>query len=90
MTIKQNILNQSSELVSQDEFEKRLKTLESCIDMLSHEQRDFLKQVNGRAATLEDLAEGLGKTGPAVRKQASRLYATLRSCIVNKLNTEGI
>jgi DNA-directed RNA polymerase specialized sigma24 family protein len=55
---------------------------------LPEKQHDFLKKVNGRDTTLEDLAENMGRTGSAVRKQASRLYTSLRDCISKKLRSE--
>lgn len=84
-SIKQDILTRSTELVDQGEFERRLNALSNCVDKLGEEQRDFLQKVNHRESTLEELAESLGKTGVAVRKQASRLYAKLRECIQKKL-----
>jgi RNA polymerase sigma-70 factor, ECF subfamily len=85
---KQNILNISTEMVNQEEFERRLQVLGDCVEKLPEKQRDFLKRVNGRDTTLEDLAEAMGRTGSAVRKQASRLYASLRDCISRKLRSE--
>ena len=85
---KQNILNKSTELVNQNEFERRLKALGQCVEGLPDKQREFLRRVNGRDSTLEELAEMLGRSGAAVRKQASRLYATLRDCIQKKLKAE--
>jgi RNA polymerase sigma-70 factor (ECF subfamily) len=85
---QQEILNRSTELVNQEEFERRLQTLGDCVEELPEKQRDFLKEVNGRDATLEELAEAMGRTGSAVRKQASRLYASLRDCISKKLKAQ--
>ena len=86
---KQDILCKSTELIDADAFEGRLVALGSCIDELPSEQRDFLLKVNGRDSTLEKLAESLGRSGASVRKQASRLYCILRTCIQNKLKVEG-
>lgn len=87
-SIKQDILTRSTELVDQDEFDRRLHALSDCIEKLGEEQRLFLQRVNHRESTLEELAESLGKSGVAVRKQASRLYAKLRECIQRKLRAE--
>ena len=87
-SIKQDILTRSTELVDQGEFERRLHALSDCVNNLGDEQRTFLQKVNHRESTLEELAEDLGKTGVAVRKQASRLYAKLRECIQKKLKAE--
>lgn len=88
-SIKQDILTRSTELVDQGEFERRLQALSDCVEHLGEEQRFFLQKVNHRESTLEELAEDLGKSGVAVRKQASRLYAKLRECIQKRLKTEG-
>lgn len=87
-SIKQDILTRSTELVDQGEFDRRLHALRYCVNNLGEEQREFLQKVNHRESTLEELAESLGKTGVAVRKQASRLYAKLRDCIQKKLKAE--
>lgn len=87
-SIKQDIITRSTELVDQDEFDRRLHALSDCISHLGEEQRTFLQKVNHRESTLEELADELGKSGVAVRKQASRLYAKLRECIQKKLRAE--
>jgi len=85
---KQTILNKSSALVNQSEFDKRLNALAHCIEQLPESQRNFLKRVNNRDTTLAELAKILERSSTAVRKQTSRLYATLRNCIMKNLNPE--
>ena len=82
---KQNIYNLSSELFEEGMVEKRLEALGDCIGELPYEKQDFLKKVNSRNSTLAELAETLGRSSTAVRKQASRVYNILRDCITKKL-----
>ncbi|MCM8532940.1 MAG: sigma-70 family RNA polymerase sigma factor [Lentisphaeraceae bacterium] len=82
---KQNIYNLSSELFEQGMVEQRLEALGDCIENLTHEKQDFLQKVNGRNSTLAELADHLGRSSTAVRKQASRVYSILRDCITKKL-----
>ncbi len=86
---KQQILQRSSELAGA-EVDVRLEALGSCVKKLPGEKREFLRQVNHRDSTLAELAEALGRSGPALRKQVSRLYGALRDCIEKKLKSDEV
>jgi RNA polymerase sigma-70 factor, ECF subfamily len=83
---KQNILAMSTELLEPGVVEKRLDALSKCIEQLPDDQQDFLKKINSRESTLADIADALGRSSVAVRKQASRTYARLRDCIQKRLS----
>jgi RNA polymerase sigma-70 factor, ECF subfamily len=86
---KQNIYTLSSEFFEQGMVEQRLEALGDCIENLPLEKQDFLKKVNGRNSTLAELADTLGRSSTNVRKQASRIYAILRDCIVKKMKASN-
>ena len=86
---KQQILVRSSQLTG-NIIDHRLEALGQCISQLPKERHDLLKQVNSRESTLEDLAQKLGRSGVAVRKQVSRIYDALRTCIDKKLKANEV
>ena len=86
---KQQILLRSSKLTG-SAMDRRLEALGRCIEQLPKERHELLKQVNSRESTLEDLAQKLGRSGVAVRKQVSRIYDALRMCIDNKLKSNEV
>lgn len=77
----------SVEPVSMD---PRLEMLENCVERLPENQRNFLKAVCSRRATLEEVATELNRSSTAVRKNLSRLYDTLRVCVEEHVERSGV
>lgn len=86
--LRQQIEQQSANMLNVETVDPRLEMLELCISRLPISQREFLKAVCGRQATLDEAAQELNRSGAAVRKNLSRLYDALRICV--EQNGQGV
>jgi RNA polymerase sigma-70 factor (ECF subfamily) len=85
--LKQTIARRANQLVGASSRDQRLSALRTCMDVLPEPQRVFLKRVHQRGESYDMLAEKLGRTAVAVRKQASRLRAALKKCVEQQMHS---
>jgi len=71
-------------------LDPRLELLENCVERLPVNQRQFLRAVCARRATLEEVATELNRSNTAVRKNLSRLYENLRACVEQRLENSEV
>lgn len=83
--LKQLIAGRVDRLVGDASSDRRLTALQHCVEGLPEKQRVFLNFVHQRGETYDALAEKLGRSSVAIRKQASRLRSALKACIERKM-----
>lgn len=70
--------------------ESRLSALQHCMEQLSARQQEILRRCYMEAATITEVAEGLGRERGALYKQLARLKEKLIDCIRIRLAQEGV
>jgi RNA polymerase sigma-70 factor, ECF subfamily len=85
--IVKSIAQRHDELMPQ--AEARHRALGECIKELSTQSRELLAQCYAPGARVKEVAQSLGRTGPAVYKALQRIRAALRVCVERRLNVEN-
>jgi RNA polymerase sigma-70 factor (ECF subfamily) len=84
-TLKDEISRKAIQAMEPTMLDPRLELLENCVQRLPENQRQFLRAVCGRRATLDEVATEMNRSSTAVRKNLSRLYENLRVCVEQRL-----
>lgn len=71
------------------EIECRLKHLEGCLGKLPEEQRSLVEGYYFERASIEQLAEGAGRSVAATYKALQRIRQTLMGCVEHASKIEG-
>ncbi|MEX0641389.1 MAG: sigma-70 family RNA polymerase sigma factor [Pirellulales bacterium] len=85
--ILQSIAERHEELIPL--AETRHHALGDCIKELDTSSRELLAQCYAPGARVKEVADGLGRSRPAVYKALQRIRAALRACVDRRMNLEN-
>jgi RNA polymerase sigma-70 factor (ECF subfamily) len=88
--LRDEISRKSIQAMEPTMLDPRLELLENCVERLPANQRQFLRAVCARRATLDEVATELNRSSTAVRKNLSRLYENLRDCVEQRLENSEV
>lgn len=76
-------------LAESEQYDRRDAALRSCLQKLPEQQRELIVRRYQPKATVNALAEEMGKTAKAVSESLRRIRETLRQCIERTLAAES-
>lgn len=85
--ILQSIADRHEALLPQ--AESRHRALGECLQELNSPSRELLSQCYAPGARVKEVANSLGRTGPAVYKALQRIRSALRACVERRMHLEN-
>lgn len=75
---------------SGEQLEKRYRLLHDCITKLNDDHREILHHRYKEGASVESVADTVGRTVGALYRVLSRIRRSLHECVTRKLASEGL